>query len=67
MSDEKSNEPDERKAAEEDASEGRAMSDNESVEPHERNAAEEDAEEDLELQDEAAEQVQGGRAWNPDK
>jgi hypothetical protein len=49
------------------ASEDRAVSDNESVEPDERKAAEDDAEEDLELQDEAAERVQGGRPWDPNK
>jgi hypothetical protein len=48
-----------------DASEDRAVSDKEGVEPGERKAAEEDAEEDLELQDEAADEVQGGRAWDP--
>ena len=48
-----------------DASEDRAVSDKEGGEPGERKAAEEDAEEDLELQDEAADEVQGGRAWDP--
>jgi len=43
------------------------VSDNESVEPDDRKAAEDDAAEDLELQDEAADQVQGGRAWDPTK
>jgi hypothetical protein len=43
------------------------LNDNESVEPDARKAAEDDAEEDLELQDEAAERVQGGRPWDPDK
>jgi len=43
------------------------VSDNESLEPDERQAAVDDTEEDLELQDEAAEQVQGGRDWQPQK
>ena len=43
------------------------MSEKESNEPSERKAAEDDAKEDLELQDEAADEVQGGRAWDPQK
>lgn len=43
------------------------MSDKQSIEPDERKEAQDDAEEDLELEDEAADQVQGGRDWQPQK